>query len=88
MSDFRHSIIFSLFERLETSFDAMEETAKKYEETTLESERSRDKTKLKESRHETMAKKRKRLRELFEKELIEQENLLRDLGYAFIRTYP
>ncbi|KAI4480147.1 hypothetical protein M0804_010508 [Polistes exclamans] len=41
----------------------------------------------KETRREMMARKRLQLRQLFAMELIEQEKLLRELGYSFINTH-
>ncbi|KAL2736542.1 hypothetical protein V1477_013051 [Vespula maculifrons] len=42
----------------------------------------------KETRREMMARKRLYLRQLFQKEFIEQEKLLRQIGYALIPTRP
>lgn len=59
----------------------------KYEMDDQELE-NKKKYERKETRCEMMARKRLYLRQLFEKEFIEQEKLLRQIGYALIPTQP
>ncbi|KAF7396027.1 hypothetical protein HZH68_010077 [Vespula germanica] len=63
------------------------ELMQKYEMDNRQIE-NKKKYEQKETRREMMARKRLYLRQLFQKEFIEQEKLLRQIGYALIPTRP